>query len=86
MAMKVAQFNYLAEITEETPLLLLDDAFDHLDPDRIRGYVDMVSQKLQSQTFITTANPGVLDSCIDYTLPGNTRHEIQRVGTGPVLP
>lgn len=86
MGLKVAQFMYLSDITEETPILLLDDAFDHLDPDRIQSYVQMINEKLRCQTFITTANPGVLDSCIDYTLSANARHVLERTTKDMALP
>ena len=85
MALKIAQFMYLQDVADETPVLLLDDAFDHLDPYRIERYVRMVSEQLRSQTFITTASSQVLDQCIDYSIPKNSRHDLEDIDVGSLL-
>ncbi|MCI0511942.1 DNA replication/repair protein RecF [candidate division KSB1 bacterium] len=52
VALKLAEFHYLKEKRQETPILLLDDLFSDLDSFRERKILDYV-QPL-GQTFITT--------------------------------
>ncbi|NND70376.1 MAG: DNA replication/repair protein RecF [Rhodothermales bacterium] len=69
MALKLAKYHYLYKLCETKPILLLDDAFDHLDPERIAGYIHLIQDKLECQAFITTANPGVIESIVQWGDP-----------------
>lgn len=51
LAMKMAQFNYLAR--QDAPILILDDVFAQLDESRRRQILDFAEQ--QEQVFITVA-------------------------------
>jgi DNA replication and repair protein RecF len=51
-ALKLAQFKYLKENMDTTPILLLDDVFEKLDADRIQHLLAFISKEA-SQTFIT---------------------------------
>ena len=53
LAMKLAQALYLADMTSEAPILLLDDIFDRLDSERVERIVDMVQGEQFGQIFIT---------------------------------
>ena len=53
LAMKLAQALYLADMTGETPILLLDDIFDRLDSERVERIVTMVQSEQFGQIFIT---------------------------------
>jgi len=53
LAMKLAQALYLADITGEAPILLLDDIFDRLDSERVERIVAMVQGEQFGQIFIT---------------------------------
>ena len=53
LAMKLAQALYLADITGEAPILLLDDIFDRLDSERVERIVNMVQSEQFGQIFIT---------------------------------
>ncbi|MCY4561284.1 MAG: DNA replication and repair protein RecF [Flavobacteriaceae bacterium] len=52
-AMKFAQFEFLKEATNKSPLLLLDDAFDRLDQSRVRQIINLIDQNQFSQIFLT---------------------------------
>ncbi len=61
LALRLAVHRELADATGQSPLLLLDDVFSELDPERSKG----VLKALQSeQTLLTTA--GALPSDINY--------------------
>lgn len=57
MALKLAQFDFLSQIKNVKPILLLDDIFDKLDDSRIKQLIKMIDQKLFGQVFITDARP-----------------------------
>lgn len=52
LAMRVGAYRLLAEHGSSRPLLLLDDVFSELDPNRVRGVVEMLPG---GQVFVTTA-------------------------------
>ena len=57
VAMKLAQFDALAEKKPRKPLLLLDDIFDKLDDRRIQRLIEMMAEDHFGQVFITDARP-----------------------------
>ncbi len=57
IAMKLAQFDFLQDVTQKTPLLLMDDIFDKLDDQRIEKLITMINQEKFGQVFITDARP-----------------------------
>ena len=54
LALKLAEIKYIKELTNEVPLLLLDDVMAELDPKRQKHLLDLVG--LDTQTFITTTH------------------------------
>jgi DNA replication and repair protein RecF len=54
IALKMAEFFYLKEKREETPILLLDDALTELDNERSRRLLSQVTEL--GQTIVTTTN------------------------------
>jgi len=53
-AMKIAQYYFLKSCFDFKPILLLDDIFDKLDPDRIRSLLQMLyNEEIFGQIFIT---------------------------------
>jgi DNA replication and repair protein RecF len=54
VALKVAEFSYVKERRDETPLLLLDDVFSELDERRARRILDIAGQL--GQSIITTTD------------------------------
>ncbi len=57
IALKLAEFQCLADKKKFKPLLLLDDIFDKLDDNRIRKVLQFVAEGLFGQLFITDARP-----------------------------
>ena len=53
VALKLAQFELIAEQSGIKPLLLLDDVFDKLDEHRVAALVELVNQDFFGQIFIT---------------------------------
>ncbi len=73
IALKLAQFSFLRQVSQTTPLLLLDDIFDKLDASRVEQIVKLVLDDEDfGQIFITDTNRGHLDSILSQT-SGNYR-------------
>lgn len=53
IALKLAQFDLIQQISNITPILLLDDIFDKLDDERVLKLVKMVENKHFGQIFIS---------------------------------
>lgn len=64
VALKLAQFDFMKEISGLTPILLLDDIFDKLDKSRVEQIVKLVSDEHFGQIFITDTNREHLDQII----------------------
>ena len=64
VALKLAQFACLKRISEQTPILLLDDIFDKLDVERVTRIVKLVSSDQFGQIFITDTNREHLDEIL----------------------
>ncbi|MFC2130005.1 DNA replication/repair protein RecF [Bacteroidota bacterium] len=56
ISLKLAEFDFLKDKKQETPVVLLDDIFSELDEERIKIVFDLVWEN-SAQTFITVANP-----------------------------
>lgn len=63
-ALKLAQYDFISEISGVKPILLLDDIFDKLDNQRVEQIVKVVSGPKFGQIFITDTNRSHLDSII----------------------
>lgn len=55
IALKLAEFQCIAEAKKFKPILLLDDIFDKLDDERIHQLMRLVAQGIFGQLFITDA-------------------------------
>ncbi|NQU86502.1 MAG: DNA replication/repair protein RecF [Mariniphaga sp.] len=64
IALKMAQFEFLKEISGIKPILLLDDIFDKLDKNRVEEIIKLVSDEHFGQIFITDTNREHLDGII----------------------
>jgi DNA replication and repair protein RecF len=53
ISLKLAQMNLIKELTNKTPILLLDDIFDKLDDNRVSQLIELVNQENFGQIFIT---------------------------------
>lgn len=64
VALKLAQFDIMKEVTGLTPILLLDDIFDKLDKLRVEQIVKLVADEHFGQIFITDTNREHLDQMV----------------------
>lgn len=64
-ALKMAQFNFMAEKKQVKPLLLLDDIFDKLDDLRVKAIMQMVSTEEFGQIFVTDTSRQRLESLFE---------------------
>lgn len=64
VALKLAQFDFIKDMAEMTPILLLDDIFDKLDKNRVEQIVKLVADDHFGQIFITDTNREHLDQMI----------------------
>lgn len=53
ISLKLAQMSLVKELTNKTPILLLDDIFDKLDDTRVSQLIELVNQENFGQIFIT---------------------------------
>ncbi len=81
VALKLAQFDFIKEISQIKPVLLLDDIFDKLDSHRVEQIVATVAGEQFGQIFITDTDRSHLDSIIQKL---DTDFRIFRVETGKV--
>ncbi|MFI3268084.1 MAG: DNA replication and repair protein RecF, partial [Rikenellaceae bacterium] len=65
IALKLAQFNIIANYKSFKPILLLDDIFDKLDLERVEKLINLVSEERFGQIFITDANKVRLENILN---------------------
>lgn len=65
IALKLAQFGLTASRTGSKPVLLLDDIFDKIDPQRMRHLLRLLSGHSFGQVLITDTDPARLHAAID---------------------
>lgn len=58
LALKLAQFEYIANSRKVKPILLLDDVFDKLDIIRVRQLIHLVGTERFGQVFLTDTQQG----------------------------
>lgn len=83
IALKLAQFAFLARKGQTVPILLLDDIFDKLDAARVAEIIKLVSGDSFGQIFITDTNRKYLDEIL---LAMNHDYALFRVEQGEVQP
>ncbi len=81
VAMKLAEFNYLREATNETPILLLDDVFSELDAARSKRLLELISSGRFGQTFISSTTRENFDAMINFS---SNEHRLFIVESGAV--
>ncbi len=64
IALKLAQYQFIREIKQLKPILLFDDIFDKLDPNRVSLLINMVSGEDYGQVFITDTHTERLESIL----------------------
>jgi DNA replication and repair protein RecF len=64
IALKFAQYNYLVNLSQVKPILLLDDIFDKLDEKRVTNIINFIVADNFGQIFITDTNKKRLEEII----------------------
>jgi DNA replication and repair protein RecF len=67
IALKLAQFDLTRQRSDRRPILLLDDIFDKIDPQRMRHLLGLLRQQRFGQVFITDTDPQRLRTALDGT-------------------
>lgn len=67
IALRFAQYEFLAQATGRLPLLLLDDIFDKLDAARVEKIIEIVGSNKFGQIFITDTNRKHLDTIMSHS-------------------
>lgn len=67
IALRMAQYDYLAKATGMKPMLLLDDIFDKLDASRVERIMTLVTSDDFGQIFVTDTNRTHLDEIMHRT-------------------
>ncbi|MCB9057660.1 MAG: DNA replication/repair protein RecF [Calditrichae bacterium] len=63
LSLKILESNYIKEISDKKPLVLLDDIFGELDNSRIENLLTLIRN--QGQTFITTTHNNKFDQIVN---------------------
>lgn len=67
VALKLAQFHFIKERAETTPILLLDDIFDKLDEERVSQLIALVQEDAFGQIFISDTHAERTENVIKKT-------------------
>ncbi|MCL3779167.1 DNA replication/repair protein RecF [Prolixibacteraceae bacterium JC049] len=81
VALKLAQYDFIRQVSGLKPILLLDDIFDKLDSNRVEQIVHLTASDNFGQIFITDTNREHLDQIIEET---GADHRIFQVENGTV--
>jgi len=76
LALKLAHFEFVFEIKNKKPILLLDDIFDRLDTQRVQNLAEMINKKVFGQVFVTDAS-----SVRTNQIFGESVQEVLRIDT-----
>ena len=64
IALKFAQFEFIKQQSNLTPILLLDDIFDKLDENRVSQIIELVYKNEFGQIFITDTHSDRIENVI----------------------
>ena len=64
VSLKLAQFDFIKQISGFKPILLLDDVFDKFDRNRVRQIIELVAENHFGQIFITDTSQDRLENIL----------------------
>jgi len=67
IALKLAQFDFMKQLTGKKPILLLDDVFDKLDENRVTQIINLVNKDHFGQIFISDTHKERTENVIKTT-------------------
>ncbi|MEM6327611.1 MAG: DNA replication and repair protein RecF [Bacteroidota bacterium] len=83
LAMRIATALFLHDHLDEPPLLLLDDVFGALDPERTRAVLELLTSDAVGQSLVTSARSDLFSDMLDVS---GTEHQALSVLSGTVAP
>ena len=83
LAVRIAQALFLRQRTEESPILLLDDVFGPLDPERTEVVLEMLAAQVLGQSFVTAARSEPFQGVVPFE---SIDHASFHVEQGTVVP
>lgn len=81
VALKLAEFQFIRDVSGMYPILLLDDIFDKFDDNRVRQIMDIVANQHEGQIFITDTDSTRLNRAMNGI---SDEHKIFNVDKGIV--
>ena len=82
IALKLAQFEFIKNLSKVNPILLLDDIFDKLDGDRVEQFIKLVADNNFGQIFITDTN---FDRLNEILIKLKTSYKIFSIKKGEII-
>ena len=87
MALKLAQYFYLDDRSDTTPLLLLDDAFGKLDTRRTEVFLELLRSDTVGQSLVTATSRAAFDRTLDFGAEAHRALAVERIdGAAAVEP
>lgn len=78
VALKLAQFDFIYNLSGKLPVLLLDDVFDKFDETRVKQIIKLVSEHKFGQIFITHTNVDRMKTVLDDIAADNKLFYIEK--------
>ena len=78
MALKLAQYFYLDDRSDTTPLLMLDDAFAELDAQRTEVFLDLLQSDAVGQSLLTATGRALFDGVLDFGAEAHRALSVER--------
>jgi len=83
IAIKLAQFEYMKQLKNQKPILLLDDIFDKLDDNRVEQIIKLVNEDEFGQVFITDTQ----QQRVEHIFKNNSMdHKIFKIENQQIFP
>jgi DNA replication and repair protein RecF len=82
VTLKLAQFDFIKEMNQKRPILLLDDVFDKFDEQRVRQIIRLVADEHFGQIFISHTDEDKMHSILEEM---HTDFRLFKVDNGKIL-
>ncbi|MEL6614691.1 MAG: DNA replication and repair protein RecF, partial [Bacteroidota bacterium] len=86
LALRIATSLFLREHLDEPPLLLLDDVFGALDPERTQAILDLLTSDAVGQSLLTAARLDPFTDALDFSRPEHAAFSIVQGTVAPLEP
>jgi DNA replication and repair protein RecF len=76
IALKLAQYNYFQRVTNNHPILLLDDIFEKIDEQRAQRLIEMVGSSGYGQIIITDTHVSRVETHFQHLETTKVHHHL----------